>query len=428
MHAIRTPFLNFVQNPFEQNTDSINFHSDGLIVIHNGTIVDCGAWSSLSPIYPDIPLTTYSSDCIAMPGFIDLHCHYPQATMIGSWGNTLLEWLNDFTFPAETKFNDSVFSQKIAHMWVDICIQNGITTPVSFCTVHPQSVDAFFQATDNAGMRAIGGKVLMDRNAPAELLDTAQTSYDDSAALVDKWHNKNRLHYAVTPRFAGTSTPEQLELASTLWHSKDDLYLQSHISENKDEILWTKGLFPHCDDYFAVYEHYNLVGPRAIYAHGIHLTHDELNRFHQTGAVLAHCPTSNLFLGSGLLDMNKIIKHDIKFGIGTDIGAGTHYSPFQTLNAMYQTAQLNGLAITPAQAIWSMTTGAAESLDLGHSIGKIQKGYDADFIILEPKNNPALELRTAHCDSLEEKLGVYCTLGDDRLVSACYIAGINKKP
>lgn len=427
MHAIRAPFLDFVQNPYVDNDNAIHFESDGLIVIEDGKIKACGPWSTLKHQFDTVKITQYTDKHLIIPGFIDLHCHYPQATMVGSWGNTLLDWLNDYTFPAELKFSNPDYARDIAKQWVNICIDNGITTPVSFCTVHPASVDAFFEATQVHNMCAIGGKVMMDRNAPAGLLDTPQSAYDDSQDLIQKWHNKDRLHYAITPRFAGTSTEQQLEACQALWKSRDDLYLQSHISENIDEISWTKNLFPKSSDYLNVYEQYELLGPRAIYAHGVHLTNSELQRFRESQSVLAHCPSSNLFLGSGMLDIAKILENHVRFGIGTDIGAGTSYSPFHTLNAMYQTARSCGAQLTPTQAIWSMTSGAAQALTLGNTIGHIRNEFDADFIVLDSEATPALALRMSQCSSFKELLGAYCTLGDDRTIAATYIAGKNQK-
>jgi len=297
---------------------------------------------------------------------------------------------------------------------------------MSYCTVHPESVDAFFEAATENNMRVIAGKVLMDRNAPAALLDqSALVGYDQSKALIKKWHGKGRLSYAITPRFAPTSTHEQLESTGALWREYPGTYMQSHVSENVGEIAWVKELFPNQKDYLDVYDHYGLLGKRAVYGHGVHLSEREWQRMHETGSSIAHCPTSNEFLGSGLFnfEMAKKSNRPVKIGLATDIGAGTSFSQLQSMNESYKIAQLAGYALSSIHAFYLATKGAAEALDLEDKIGSIRPGMEADLLVLDLKSTPLIDFRMKHCKNIEEALFIQMTLGDDRATKAVYVAG-----
>jgi guanine deaminase len=305
------------------------------------------------------------------------------------------------------------------------CLRAGTTTSTVYCTVHPQSVDAFFEEAQALDMRMIAGKVLMDRNAPDALTDTLNQGYDESRALIGKWHGKGRLLYCVTPRFAATSSPGQMEMTGALWQEHKGTYLQSHVSENRGEVAWVKELYPDRKGYLDVYGHYQQLGPRAIYGHGIWLDEAELQRCHDTGTALAHCPTSNLFLGSGLFNLKNAKKpgRPVLVGLGTDLGGGTSFSMLQTLNETYKVAQLNGNKLSAGQAFYFATRGTAQALYLENQIGSIGVGLEADVIVLDLKSTPIIEYRMRYCDDLEEALFVQMTMGDDRAVLATYIAG-----
>jgi guanine deaminase len=291
--------------------------------------------------------------------------------------------------------------------------------------VHPQSVDAFFEESQKLGMRMIAGKVLMDRNAPAALRDSVQQGYDESKTLIARWHGKARHLYAVTPRFAASSTPEQMEMAGALWHEHPGTYLQSHVSENRAEVSWVKELYPERSGYLDIYDHFKQLGPRSIYGHGIWLTERELERCHDSGTAIAHCPTSNQFLGSGLFNVANAMKADrpVRVGLATDIGAGTSFSMLQTLNEAYKVAQLNGNALSAGHAFYLATRGTAKALYLEDKIGSIAAGMEADIIVLDLKSTPVIEYRTRFCRDIHEVLFIQMTLGDDRAVLATYIAG-----
>jgi guanine deaminase len=360
-----------------------------------------------------------------MAGFIDCHVHFPQIPIIGAGGEQLIDWLNKYTFVAEQRFGDERHAREVAKIFLAESLRNGVTTSAVHCTVHPQSVDALFAEAARLGMRTIAGKVLMDRNAPKKLLDTARTGYEQSKALIRKWHGRDRLLYAITPRFAATSTPAQLEAAGALKAEHPDCFVQSHISESKREVAWIRELFPERRDYLDVYDHYGLLGPRTIYGHGIWLSERELRRCHDTGTAIAHCPTSNFFLGSGYLDLRKTQKRErpLRVGLATDLGAGTSFSMLQTMNGAYKAAQLHGYALSAAHAFYLATRGTARALYLDQAIGSVTPGMEADLVVLDLKSTPLIDFRMRHVNSLEEALFVQMTLGDDRAVQATYAAG-----
>jgi len=406
-------------------TQAFAHEPDGLVICRDGMIQAVGPFATLNhELAPDAEVVDYSG-CLITPGFIDTHIHYVQTGIIGAQGYQLLDWLNEHTFIAEQAFADATVARDTAHVFCDELLRHGTTTALVFCSVHADSVDALFEAAQARNLRLIAGKVLMDHNAPGALLDTAQTGYDQSKALIKRWHGRGRSLYAITPRSAMTSTPEQLELAGALWKEHPEVFVQTHISENKDEIAWVGKLFPERRDYLDVYDHYGLTGRRAVYAHGIHLTERELCRCHETGTALSHCPTSNLFLGSGLFRARhaKDPKRPVHVGIGTDIGGGTSFSMLATMSEAYKVAQLEGHPIDAVEAFFLATLGGARALALDDRIGTLAPGREADMVVLDPNATPLLAFRNSRSRSITETLAVLMTLGDDRAVRATYVAG-----
>jgi guanine deaminase len=423
--AVRGTMLDFTGDPARQGAEAMRAVEDVVIVMADGRITAVGHAADVLPtLPPDTPVEHYR-DALICPGFVDTHVHYPQLPIIGAYGEQLIDWLNNYTFVAEQAFADDDYARAMAKTYFAENLRNGITTAAVFCTVHPGSVDALFETSQSLGLRTIAGKVLMDRNAPRALCDTAQSGYDESRALIERWHGRGRQLYAITPRFAPSSTPAQLEAAGALWREHPECYVQSHVSENRAEIEWVRELFPGAAGYLDVYDRHGLLGPRAIYGHGIHLDEDELARCHDSGTALAHCPTSNLFLGSGLFDLKRAgdPRRPVRVGLGTDIGAGTSLSMLQTLNEAYKVAQLNGYPLSAAHAFYLATRGGAHALYLDDRVGSIAPGMEADLVVLDLKSTPLIAARMQHVDSLEEALFVQMTLGDDRAVKATWAAG-----
>jgi guanine deaminase len=344
--------------------------------------------------------------------------------MIAAYGAQLLAWLNTYTFPVESTFGDPDKAAAVSKVFIDQLLTNGTTTALVFCSVHPESVDALFTEAQAKNMRIIAGKVMMDRNAPDSVLDTAQTSYTQSKALIQRWHGVDRLQYAVTPRFAPTSTDEQLAAAGRLLAEHEGVYLHTHLSENIDEIAWVKELFPKAKNYLDVYDQAGLLGKRSVFAHGIHLCDSECERLAATDSALAHCPTSNLFIGSGLFPMQRLQSHGIKIGMGTDVGGGTSFNMLQTLADGYKVQQLSGYNISPEQNFYLATLGGAKALDMHDKIGNFAVGKEADFLLLDPQATPLLKFRSQHCQSWRDTLFVLQTLGDDRLIAQTNIMGV----
>ncbi|WP_417583681.1 guanine deaminase [Nitrincola sp.] len=423
LHAFRGSVLHYLEDPATHAEQASEFIDDALLLVEDGKIKALAPYAELIPtLDPALKVIDYSGK-ILMPGFIDLHTHYPQTEMIASYGRQLLDWLNNYTFPTESKFADAAYAKSIAELFIDELLRNGTTTAMVFATVHKASAEAFFEVAAAQNLRMIAGKVLMDRNAPATLCDTVDTGYTESAELIEKWHGKQRLSYAVTPRFAPTSTPEQLQSAGQLLQAYPGVYLQSHLAENRDELAWVAELFPKARDYLDAYEQAGLLGPHCVYAHGIHLSDSACDRLAQSGTVLAHCPTSNLFLGSGLFEMNRLSKQGVRYAIGTDVGAGTSFSMFRTLGDAYKIQQLQQHSLHPHQSLYLATLGGARALSMDHLIGNFLPGKEADFIVIDPQSTPLLSFRTAQCESLTEMLFALTTLGDDRLIHATYILG-----
>ena len=423
--AYRAAIVHSLADPAEVGVEaSYEYFADGVMLVENGRILAVGhAEDLLAGLADDIEVTTYT-DALITAGFVDTHIHLPQTGMIGSYGEQLLDWLNTYVFPCEKQFEDPEHSEQVADIFLKELLRNGTTTALVFGSRHKQSVEALFSAAEKLNLRLIAGKVMMDRNAPDYLVDTAQSSYDDSKALIERWHGKGRLHYAVTPRFAPTSTPEQMTLAGQLLTEYPDLYLQTHISENLKEIEWVKALFPEHKNYLDVYDHFNLLGERSVFAHGVHLCDEECQRLAETGSAIAFCPTSNLFLGSGLFDLPMAERHKVNVGLGTDVGAGTSFSLLHTLNEAYKVMQLQGARLSPFKSLYLATLGGASALRLEDKIGNLQPGSEADFVVLDFNATPLLAYRMKQATSIEEQLFVLMTLGDDRTVSETYSAGV----
>jgi guanine deaminase len=398
---------------------------DGLVICRDGLIEAVGPYAALKAALPSNATLADHLGCLIAPGFIDTHIHYVQAGIIGAQGRKLLDWLNTYTYVAEQAFADEAVARDTARVFCDELLRNGTTTALVFCSVHAGSVDALFEQAQARNLRLIAGKVLMDRNAPAALLDTAQSGYDQSKALIAKWHGRGRALYAITPRFAGSSTPEQLEMAGVLWREHRDVLMQTHIAETLDEVAWMKELYPDRRDYLDVYAHYGLIGRRAVLAHGVHLDESEFERCHASHTALAHCPTSNLFLGSGLFRLRdaRDLRRPVHVGLGTDIGAGTSFSLLATMGEAYKVAQLQSRPIDAVEAFYLATLGGARALALDDRIGTLAPGREADIVVLDPNATPLLAFRNRRSRSVAETLAVLATLGDDRAVRATYVAG-----
>lgn len=362
-------------------------------------------------------------DNLILPGFVDGHVHYPQIGVIASFGAQLLDWLEKYTFPEEARFSDIDHAHGTAKLFLDLLLANGTTTAAVYCTVHPESAEAFFAEANARNLRMIAGKILMDRNAPESVRDTAQSGYDDTKSLIEKWHGQGRNLYGVTPRFAPTSTPAQLEACGALMSQFPDVYLQSHVSENIDEVKWVAELFPDARSYLDVYSRFGMLGPRALYGHAIHMDDADLAQAAETGTKFVHCPTSNLFIGSGLFRMQETRAAGVDVMLGCDVGGGTSLSPFATMKAAYEIAQFGGYSLTPEEAFWLSTAGGAETLSLGDRIGKLQAGYEADLVVLDVNSTPIIRQRMERADSLRDLLFAQMILADDRAVRATYAAG-----
>jgi guanine deaminase len=422
--AYRASILHSIADPKDVGLEnSYQFFEDGMIVVENGHIVDIGsATDILARHTKPMKIKTYK-DKLITSGFIDTHIHYPQTGMIASYGEQLLDWLENYTFPEERRFKNPIYALKVAKLFLDELASNGTTTALVFGTVHKESVDVFCGEAERRNLRMICGKVLMDRNAPDYLTDTPESGYQASKELIEKWHNRGRLHYAVTPRFAPTSTPEQLAMVGKLLEEYPDVYMHTHLSENKKEIEWVLDLFPERESYLDVYDHYGLLHNRSVFAHGIHLSDCECQRLADTESAIAFCPTSNLFLGSGLFKLNKMEDKGIRVGMGTDVGAGTSFSILQTMSEAYKIMQLQQEKLHPIKSLYLATLGGAKALHLEDKIGNLEIGKEADFVVLDLHATQLMRFRMNQATTLEEKLFVLMSLGDDRTVCETYIYG-----
>ncbi len=405
------------------DSDAWSFEEDGGLVVENGVIVAAGAYASLPRGADDVVID--HRPYLIIPGFIDAHAHFPQMQVIGSYGAELLDWLNNYTFPAETRFASEAHAAQIASAFLDEMVRQGTTTSAVYCTVHPQSAEAFFAESERRGMAMVAGKVMMDRNAPDALTDDARRSYEDTKALIGKWHGRGRLSYAITPRFAITSTPAQLEAAGALAREFPDCHVQTHLSENRAEIAFTNSLYPDCGDYAGIYERYGLTGRKSLFGHSIHLSEREADALSESGSVAVFCPTSNLFLGSGLFDYQRYRRRakPLRMAIATDVGGGTNYSMLRTLDEGYKVIAASGEKLDPMRAFWQVTRGNAEALSLAESLGSLEKGRFADLVVLDTRATPAMRLRMETVTTLAEELFLLQTLGDDRAVVETYVAG-----
>ena len=415
--------LSFSQSPFDGAIDSaVVHHRQGAVLLRDGKIADVGDAEALSQANPGVEKIHYG-DSLIMAGFVDAHVHYPQTAMIASWGKRLIDWLNSYTFPEEMKFADPAYAAEIASRYLDLTRANGTTTMCSFCTIHPESVEAFFAEAQRRNQRVVAGKTCMDRNAPAGLRDTAQSAYDDSKALLSKWHGLDRLSYAITPRFSPTSTPEQLDAMGALWAEHPDCLMQTHLSEQTDEIAWVKKLFPDARDYLDTYERFGLLGRGGLYGHAIHLEPREKDRLRDVDAALIHCPTSNTFIGSGLFDMSGLMSDGHRIGLATDTGGGSSFSMLRTMAAAYEVGQLRGTALHPAQLLWLATQGSARALGMDEKIGNLATGHEADIVVLNLNSTEAISQRNVRAADIWESVFPTIMMGDDRAVQDVWIGG-----
>jgi guanine deaminase len=396
---------------------------DGVLAIEDGRIAGLEDVRTARGMGWDVDAAEDRRGCLIMPGFIDTHVHFPQVDMIGAWGEQLIGWLERHTFPAEARHADPAFSAAQAAHFLDALLAHGTTTAVAYATVHASSADALFAAAAERRMRLFAGKVLMDRNAPAELCDTAAEGHADSAALIARWHGHDRLGYAVTPRFAPTSTPEQLEAAADLCRAHPDVLMQTHLSENEGEIAWVRELFPERRDYTDVYDHYGLLGPRALLGHGIHLSAAEREVLAGTGSHVVFCPSSNLFLGSGLLDLAALDAAGVDVPIASDVGGGTSLSMLATAADGYKVLQLRGQHFDPFRAAYQLTLGNARALGIEDRVGNFEIGREADLVVLDPTARPLLARRARDCEDLADLLFALMVFGDDRVVAETRVLG-----
>src|SRR3984893_14247612 len=420
----RGQILSFVSDPGDgTHAESYRYFSDGALIVDGGRIAAIGpAESILARIPRDAAVADHGRNLL-LPGFIDTHIHYVQSDVIGAGGRQLLDWLEDYAFVEERRFGDPEHAARIAEFFLDELARNGTTTALVFCTVHPESVDAFFGAAERRRLRMIAGKVLMDRNAPGGLCDSPERSDRESRALLERWHGKDRLHYAITPRFAVTSSEAQLRIAGRLAQDFPDAFIHSHLAETRSEIAWVRELFPTSRSYLDVYDGYGLLRERAIYAHCIYLDADDRARMAGSGAAAAFCPTSNLYLGSGLFDTAAADAAGMRFSTATHVGGGSSFSMLRTLDEARKVARLQGQDLAPLRAFYLATLGAARCLGLEDRIGRLGVGAEADFIVLDLQPTELIARRTAAAHTLSDVLRILMTLGDDRAVQATYILG-----
>ena len=412
--------LSFDADPFAAGPMAARHEAQGAVLVEAGKIRAVGPAETLRRAHPTAKITDYGQ-ALVMAGFVDAHVHYPQTAIIASWGKRLIDWLNSYTFPEEMRFGDRAYADEVAARYLGLALQHGTTSLCSYCTIHPASVDALFTAAQALGMRVFAGKTCMDRNAPEGLRDTAQSAYDDSKRLLQRWQGVDRLSYVITPRFAPTSTPEQLEAMGALWREHPDCLMQTHLSEQTDEIAWVKSLYPKARDYLDVYETHGLLGKNALFGHAIHLTPRERDRLREVDAALVHCPTSNTFIGSGLFDMG--LAQDLRVGLATDTGGGSSFSMLRTMAAAYEVGQLRGQALHPAQLLWLATAGSARALGAEDRIGNLAPGMEADLVVIDLASTPAIEQATRRAESIWEMVFPTIMMGDDRAIRAVWVNG-----
>lgn len=400
--------------------------SRGAVLVCEGRIADIGEADALCARHPEAARVDHGNALISA-GFVDAHVHYPQTGIIASWGKRLLDWLEHYTFPEEMRFGDPDHARQIAGLYLDLVLAEGTTSVASYCTIHPESVDAFFEAAAARGMRVWAGKTCMDQNAPEGLRDTARSAYDDSRALADRWHGRGRASYVITPRFAPTSSASQMDALGALWAERPDCLMQTHLSEQAEELDWVARVHPGARDYLDIYERHGLLGARGVYGHAIHLTPREVDRLAEVGAGLVHCPTSNAFIGSGLFQAASLRRRGLRMGLATDTGGGSSFSMLRTMAAAYEISQLAGTPLHPAELWWMATGGAAEALHC-EAVGHLRIGAEADLVVLDLASTPAIAQRAARADSFWEALFPTIMMGDDRAVLEARVAGVVARP
>ena len=420
--AFRASILHYTDNPLSSD-DALQWHSDGLLLINHSKVVAAGDYDKLCGRLPAGLEVQHFPGKIIMPGFIDTHVHYPQTDMIASPAPGLLPWLEQYTFPTERQFQNRAHADDVAAFFLDELLRCGTTTAMVYSTVHKESVDAFFTESEKRNLRMVTGKVLMDRHCPDFLRDTAETGARETEELIQKWHRRGRQLYAITPRFAPTSTGQQLGLAGELAKQYRDTFIQTHVAENKDECAWARSLFPTARSYLDIYDQYGLMRERAMFGHAIWLDEEDRRRMAETQSAVALCPTSNMFLGSGLFDFPNAYAANVAISMATDVGGGTSFSMLQTMNALYKVARMGGSYLPATQMFYLATLGGARAMQLENTIGNFQPGCEADFIVVNPKATPLLARRSINLKSLEEQLFVLAILGDDRCIEATYIQG-----
>ncbi|WCT73719.1 guanine deaminase [Sphingomonas naphthae] len=419
--AFHGELLTTLADPQRDGEAAIRHIPSALMVVEDGEIVEVGPRAALGWKYDGVPTTSLPG--LIVPGFVDTHIHYPQTDRIAAHGHQLLDWLDRHIFPAELAFANRAHADGVADFFLGELLRNGTTAALVFATVHRQSVEALFDAALARDMRIVSGKVLMDRDAPDGLRDTVASGREESEALIARYRGRGRLGYAVTPRFALTSTPEQLGSAGAMLAAHDDVLLHTHLSENHGEIAAVAACFPDHDDYLDVYARHGLVGDRSVFAHGVHLDAGQMARMAKVGSAISFCPTSNLFLGSGLFDLAAADSAGVTVGMGTDVGAGTSFSLLATLAEAYKVGQLRGTSLDPFRALYLATLGGAKALKLDRRIGALAAGYEADFVVLDPAATPLLARRTAATTNLHDRLFALMMLGDDRAVHSTYLRG-----
>lgn len=414
-------------DPFEAPPEeALSIERRGAVAIEGGLIRAAGPEAAVRAAHPDAPVTAHGAALIC-PGFIDAHAHYAQTGIIASWGERLIEWLERYTFPEEQRLGGPARAAEVAAAYLDLVLAHGTTGVASFATSATASVDAFFAAAEARGMRVACGLTCMDRHVPEALSDTPQQAYDDSRALIARWHGRGRASYAISPRFAPTSSPEQLEGLGALWAEHPDCLMQTHLSEQREEVAWVADLFPEAPDYLGVYERFGLLGPRGLYGHAIHLAPRERTRLAEVGASVVHCPTSNAFIGSGLMDVARARAEGINVGLATDTGGGSSFSMLRTMAAAYEAGQLTGTALHPAQLLWLATEGSARAMHASDRVGRIAPGFEADLAVLDLASTPAIAQRAARAGDPWEAVFPTIMMGDDRAVRATYVAGQRAK-
>lgn len=428
--GIRGEMITFKEDPFlvEDESRCYVHYNDALVVMQDGKILAAGPFAKVSPLYPDLEDIDRYEDAVILPGMIDCHVHYVQSPMIGSFGDTLLKWLNQYTFPTEIRFSDKSFAESVASQFFTQILSQGTTTANVFSTTYQSSVDALFEESERYNTRVITGKVLQDRNLPDALRDkSAEQSVQLASDLLEKWHGRGRQLYAVIPRFAPTSTPTQLKLAGELYqaHVKDGVYMHTHLDEADDEIEWAMSLFPEAANYTDIYRRFGLLGNRSVLAHCCLLKEEEWQMMHDYDCSVGHCPSSNLFLGDGMFKFweCKQANRPVRMGVGTDVGAGTNFSLPRQLNEAYKVGMLHKQSIGALKSYYMATKGGAQALHLEDKIGSLEPGFEADVTVLDMKPTEFLEWRMQFNDFILDRLFILQTLSPDNLARATYVAG-----